>query len=436
MQWYCSTESEDRLVPKVQESSDMLCEDYRSPSPDDWVQWGVTRPEKFGLPNKFNFGEMIPNTEEFTFGRQSLYLKSKKKHSALEGEGSSNSSDYEDFSLIDYKQANGVLNDRPDYQLQNLYQSVDYLGSMEQMNDIFLHSFLEEDPSQMENLYRPVGMFQESECSSMSFEDLNDMVIDPRHTMKDPFYMSNSKYLKTSHFSLAIDGVSDNWDQKEDSSSSDVIRAESGMKEGSHTIKFPVVTQLNPSKKNESSETGAHVGEGKSLEASVLQDLESVMTQLNESTRICFRDALFRLAKSSRQQHAVNESRTSKFTVDKPSLGVVHTEKHRFDEMKSVEAETNVIDRTVANLIFNKPDCSPPDLSCLSSIQLSKEALMGSGLCNYSLKQPLPMNLSCDDIISQQSSDIGLSTHDSDLSGYNLPVGSTGISDQFNMTSN
>ncbi|XP_031498243.1 protein LNK1-like isoform X3 [Nymphaea colorata] len=74
-----------------------------------------------------------------------------------------------------------------------------------------------------------------------------------------------------------------------------------------------------------------------SLEATVLYELETSMAQLNAKTRICFRDALYRLARNSWPQTA------AKVAVDDICI----------NSNGERELETNVIDRAIAKLLFN-----------------------------------------------------------------------------------
>ncbi|KAK4761768.1 hypothetical protein SAY87_029652 [Trapa incisa] len=74
-----------------------------------------------------------------------------------------------------------------------------------------------------------------------------------------------------------------------------------------------------------------------SLEESILQELNAVMGQFTKKIRICLRDSLYRLAENAKQQHY---NRTLR-----PESG-------------KVEIETNIIDRAVANFMYNKTGCS------------------------------------------------------------------------------
>lgn len=78
-----------------------------------------------------------------------------------------------------------------------------------------------------------------------------------------------------------------------------------------------------------------------SMEESILQHLENLTSQLTAQTRICFRDSLYRLADNSK--HDAFQSRNAMPNQDSTW----------FSEEETTESRTNVIDRTVANLLFS-----------------------------------------------------------------------------------
>ncbi|XP_057727919.1 protein LNK3-like isoform X1 [Arachis stenosperma] len=92
-----------------------------------------------------------------------------------------------------------------------------------------------------------------------------------------------------------------------------------------------------------------------SLEESILQNLETVIVQFNEKTRICFRDALNRLARNTKQQ-AAGENQNQDLYMVKAIPQAVHGLTERSEEKEPMESETNIVDRAVANLLFNKMD--------------------------------------------------------------------------------
>nr|ABK94724.1 unknown [Populus trichocarpa] len=100
------------------------------------------------------------------------------------------------------------------------------------------------------------------------------------------------------------------------------------------------------------------VDEETSLQQSTLQELEMVMAQLNDKTRICFRDALYRLASNSKQ-HPIEQDQNGDLSMETPGTG--EDEKMGSGGKTTVEMETNAIDRAIANLMFSKMDLNIRD---------------------------------------------------------------------------
>lgn len=97
----------------------------------------------------------------------------------------------------------------------------------------------------------------------------------------------------------------------------------------------------------EESGINGQVGCETSLEESVLQELQGVMDQMTENTRICFRDALYRLAKNSK--HGVTQYQNAMQRTSQSAIS-------RSERTQTRESETNTIDRAIANLMFSKMD--------------------------------------------------------------------------------
>ncbi|KAK9266996.1 hypothetical protein L1049_021390 [Liquidambar formosana] len=122
-----------------------------------------------------------------------------------------------------------------------------------------------------------------------------------------------------------------------------------------------------------------------SVEESVLQDLEMVMVQLTEQTRICFRDSLYRLANNSKQ-HTITQSQNRDLALEKPPTSTVHDETSRSGRPKARESETNTIDRAIANLMFSKMGFNAHDLPT-ESVNFEEGAIETTGPCDSSLNQ-------------------------------------------------
>ncbi|KAF3794214.1 hypothetical protein EJ110_NYTH07850, partial [Nymphaea thermarum] len=117
----------------------------------------------------------------------------------------------------------------------------------------------------------------------------------------------------------------------------------------------------------ESSCMSSMLTEDSSLEEACLCQLQDVITQLNNKTKLCIRDSLYRLARSAMQRHNVGDANScSKISRDKnESLGMDGHGTHeklqseRCEGLINMETVTNPIDRAVAHLLFHKP----PDVS-------------------------------------------------------------------------
>ncbi|KAK8942984.1 hypothetical protein KSP39_PZI008957 [Platanthera zijinensis] len=90
-------------------------------------------------------------------------------------------------------------------------------------------------------------------------------------------------------------------------------------------------------------------GEPVCMEATVLQELENVMLQLNSRTRICIRDALYRLAGRSKEERDVANVMGCTPRSD------IYCGNSRKEAAESIEPKTNVIDRAIATLMFARP---------------------------------------------------------------------------------
>ncbi|XP_031475313.1 protein LNK1-like isoform X3 [Nymphaea colorata] len=117
----------------------------------------------------------------------------------------------------------------------------------------------------------------------------------------------------------------------------------------------------------ESSCMSSMLTEDSSLEEACLCQLQDVITQLNNKTKLCIRDSLYRLARSAMQRHNVGDANSCcKGSRDKnESLGMdghatqEKLQSERCEGLINMETVTNPIDRAVAHLLFHKP----PDVS-------------------------------------------------------------------------
>ncbi|KAF8396273.1 hypothetical protein HHK36_017888 [Tetracentron sinense] len=373
MDWYFGSDGAGFVIPKDEEPSDKFL------SPDFWSQWGITNSDNSSSPNQSSAIGTNLTMEEFNFDGQSLHDdEADKEASFYDGELSSGSSRSGGFPLVSYCGGNPeasshrttLLDDWPDYQH-------DGLAGMDQTDDIFLSSLFEDD-LRVENLCRPVCLFPESRYSTMLPDNvMMDLIADTWSISRDLSGMGSSKYLKTRDFPSST-----GWDKGEDTPSH-FMPANSGITKDCPMLKASLVKDLNPSELNSPCKENTCTSEETPPEEYVLLELEIAVTQLTQKTRICFRDALYRLAKNS-EQHMIIQSQSGQITLDEPALSTVHDQTLRFGEPEPTELETNAIDRTIANLTFNKLNASAQDLSCIASA----EAIATTESCNYNLNEP------------------------------------------------
>ncbi|KAL2990208.1 hypothetical protein AAZX31_11G184200 [Glycine max] len=108
-----------------------------------------------------------------------------------------------------------------------------------------------------------------------------------------------------------------------------------------------------------------------SLEEFILKDLEMVIGQFTERTRICFRDALYRLARNTEEQPVMLDQNED-LNIQKAIPHTDHNETMRSQDKKPMESETNNIDRIIANLMFKSMEFNihhSPITSSTNSVQ-------------------------------------------------------------------
>lgn len=98
------------------------------------------------------------------------------------------------------------------------------------------------------------------------------------------------------------------------------------------------------------------------LEAAILHQLQASVAQLDIPTRLCIRDALYRLARSAMHRHDFSDTKSSNATRGE-HVRIGHPEASSSDYqlqddrcagITNFETETNAIDRSVAHLLFHK----------------------------------------------------------------------------------
>ncbi|MED6204653.1 hypothetical protein PIB30_010768 [Stylosanthes scabra] len=121
-----------------------------------------------------------------------------------------------------------------------------------------------------------------------------------------------------------------------------------------------------------------------SLEANSFCQLQQVMDQLDIRTKLCLRDSLYRLAKSAEQRH--NDSNPNGCTGDDQACKAMMPHNgSRCMGFMDMETDTNPVDRSIAHLLFHRPQdqsMSHPD----ETIPFKSSAMKHGPLINSPVK--------------------------------------------------
>ncbi|KAL9349331.1 hypothetical protein Peur_056586 [Populus x canadensis] len=363
MEWYSEDCIDDFEVPKDQEVYDRL------PSPESWSKWCTDASESHEFSNQSLPMDSKLTEEELKFNGEIL---SNEVESFYNGEDqSSGSRTSRGFSEDSFPQ-NALSCDQSDYQL-------DDLAGIEQLDEIFF-SLLEDQPTN-ENLHGSFCFSPEAECAMISADNrLTDKILDLQSILNDARGMGSSKYLKTHAFSPSA-----SW-EKDEVAASHFNPCNSEQKDWA-----PAEAQLvNVSVPSEHNSTIGPVDDETSQQ-SALHELEMVLAQLNDKTRICFRDGLYRLASYSRQ-HIVKRNQNGDLYMETPCTS--EDEEIRSGGKKTNEMETNSIDRAIANLMFSKMDLNIQDFHVSASASSKQGISRETKPLNCSLDQPEGHDLS------------------------------------------
>ncbi|KAF5733650.1 hypothetical protein HS088_TW16G00090 [Tripterygium wilfordii] len=368
MDCYFRSVIDDFVVPKNEEMSDRL------PSPRSWLNWGISAPESCGEAKKwflmnpsFSQREMSPNGE--------IFFDDDMVDSSIRGKEQSSGFSLCEGSVDDIFNQTTTSHDQPDCQLDDLV-------GIEAMDDIYLDSFLEDLP-RTENPRKSFCCSPESEYNSVLVDNFSkDMIVDSRSFSSDEHSIGSSKYLKTHAFSPAV-----GWKRKANDSE---FMPSSSEQNDCTTIE---ASQINISVPSEQKSIDEAVDNETSVEESVLQELETVMTQLTDKTRICFRDAFYRLAKNSERHMAAHRQHEDVSVETLPPL-IGHAEKERSGRKQATESETNIIDRTVASLLFGKMHMFVEDSPVEETVNAdpTQVATRTTGTPNHNLNQTQTRN--------------------------------------------
>uniref|UniRef100_A0A7N0VEK2 Protein LNK1 n=2 Tax=Kalanchoe fedtschenkoi TaxID=63787 RepID=A0A7N0VEK2_KALFE len=94
----------------------------------------------------------------------------------------------------------------------------------------------------------------------------------------------------------------------------------------------------------------------KSLEETSFRQLQEVMEQLDLKTKLCIRDSLYRLARSAEQRHGA--ATMNQFNKADNDSSEVLTAETKHAGLLDIETDTNPIDRSIAHLLFHRPNGS------------------------------------------------------------------------------
>ncbi|CAK7336470.1 unnamed protein product [Dovyalis caffra] len=355
MEWYSGSGIDDFVVPKDQELYDRL------PSPESWSKWctSASESQEFSkMDSKMTEGDLKFNGEILRNEVESFY------NGKNQSRGSCTSGGLSEESLPQ----TALSRDQPDYQL-------DDLAEIEQLDEIFLSSFLEDLPRNG-NLQNSFCFSPEAECGMVSADNPStDTISDLQSISNDGHGMGSSEYLKTHAFSPSV-----SWEE------GGVAASHFNACDSDQEDWAPVkASRVNVSVPSEHDGTIGLLDEETSLQKSVLKELETVMAQLNDKTRICFRDALYRLANYSKQ-HIVEPNQKGDVCIETLCSG--EDEKMRSGGKTTIEMETNTIDRTIANLMFSKMDLNMQNFPVSATVS-SDEGIAGETKpLNSSWNQP------------------------------------------------
>lgn len=316
---------------------------------ESWMQWGRTESENMeSLDDYFAPGRSL--AWESDIGNSTSHLSDNSCGTSSSSQGIPH-------------QNTVALQDQPIYQVDDVTEA---LGA-DFADDMILSSFLQEDLTSMESLHGSFGLSPEFQCSS-PYDSLSNMVVDSLRVPNYSYGMKNSKYLKPDGFSQSGFG------ETTECSTPHYIPCNLGERQCCPVPEAPhidipfMLTQYGAT------------GEQTSLEESVLHELEGVMAQLTQKTRICFRDSLYRLANISKQQDMVSGDNTNMFAAEKFPEAVLDQSSSSPENKMAVESKANVIDRTIANLMFNNTEINAVDLHPHNRTGISQpESIITSG---------------------------------------------------------
>ncbi|KAL6598840.1 hypothetical protein ACP70R_046100 [Stipagrostis hirtigluma subsp. patula] len=213
--------------------------------------------------------------------------------------------------------------------------------------DIFLSQFSDDEMRTMDTPFEALDMFPGSMQNLLSYENMLSGVLTGSEDQEAKMDQNGIDTMDTCGFPLFSHDLQD-----------DTRNTDGGFPEGSDILAdFKDKAGMSMTKRSRST---AYAESSSNMEAEVLEELEDVVFQ---KTRICFRDAFYRLAEGSKAKCTAADGSTesgSRRSCFQQPEGPVSRVSESGDRP---ERETNAIDRTVADLTL-KPPCAAHPHEC------------------------------------------------------------------------
>lgn len=213
------------------------------------------------------------------------------------------------------------------------------LQHTEQTNDIFLSQFSDEEMMMMDAPFQALDMFPDSMHRLLSYENMLSGVLTDFQDQEANLDQNEMDTMDTCGFPLFSHGLQDDLSNADGSLPSCV-------KLKPNSSEIPLDTSKDKARVSTIERSGsvADTESSPDSEAAVLEELEEVVFQLTKKTRVCLRDAFYRLAESSNAQHTAG--------LDEQGFQQSEGTECRVSTSGCAERGTNAIDRTVAILTF------------------------------------------------------------------------------------
>ncbi|CAN1813518.1 Protein LNK3 [Linum perenne] len=310
---------DDLVVPKDQSLSD----GFQS-SESCWSNWGLDQ-----FPQKYFVSNGNPALEQLRFDGQTCCDQLEMESGSIQEKELSSCLSFGGRLGSDnsFQRTGTTTQEEQDYQRGGM-------AGIEHMDDQFLSSLIDDLQEMDDNQNSPCFSSESQDCVIPGEEIWTDAGVDSGSVSSNGFTTGSS--CTHSYF------------HSTDRETSRAFPSQSGpcvseKKTGVQQLKVPSFVSV-PS---EDDCTNLQVQDEPSCEEAALHELDLVMTQLTTKTRICLRDALYRLAKNSRPLEAAYEE----LDMDIPS----------WSEGSGMEPQTNQIDRAIANMMFNKMELDVMD---------------------------------------------------------------------------